>query len=88
MWTHSFWLIGSFAMNAQSSTRPTCFQKVAAGGLAVKGAGAGTPSGLGTRDCGGLGAAAGEWQWGCVPPLRRPETLYCWTGSAAAGSAA
>lgn len=54
----------------------------------LKGEGAGGPSGLGTRDCGGLGAAAGEWQWECVLPQRRPETLYCWTRSEAEEDAA
>lgn len=54
----------------------------------VKGEGAGTPPALGTRGCGGPGAAAGVWQWGCDKPLRRPEMPYCWTGSAATEDAA
>lgn len=43
----------------KKSTGPTCFHWLAPGGLTVKGEGAGTPPGLGTRDSGGLGAAAG-----------------------------
>lgn len=64
----------------------TCWCWLIPGDTEVKEGGAGTQSGRGTRRRRAPGAAAAEWRWGCVPPLRRPGTPCCWSANAAAGN--
>lgn len=62
----------------------TCFHCVAPGDLVAKAGGAEIPPGLRTRGYDGpLDAVTLALPWGCGQPLRRPEKLCCWTGSAA-----